>query len=729
MKNFFYFIFLTFIFLFFSTVVYLSTIGVETSKFNNLIVKEIKKKNTKIDIELKKIKIKLDIKKLQLFLSTSSPKIIYQNIKIPITKIKVYTKINKIFNTNIEMSRIVFRVEKFKIQDIQKIAVRIKPSNFKTYLLNNIKGGEIEKASFDLNINKYFKLLDYKVDGSIKKMDAKIVSDFIIKDINFKFKTDNSLTLINSINAKYEGLLISSGSINFQQKKEIEIKGKFNSQFNMKEDQINKFFSKVKFFKKNKIKMQGSLLHVFDLKINNNFKIIDYNYKSSGNILQSQVVLKNDFKSNYVKKSIKNIFLEKTKLEISFNKQNNNKLLLDGFYSLDNSNYKKFKIINNLNKKNQNYNINLNLTENIFFDIINFNTNSKNKSKIKVEVNLKNKKFIFKLIEFSEGKNNISVKGLVLSSKNEIEKISSIKIQTFNKNIENNNFVINFGKKISVLGEKYDSSNLLKLLSAPNKSNLFKSFNKEVEIQIKNLITESKIPLYNFNLIGFIKKGKFNKISAKSEFTEGKYLDISLKEELNNKKILEVYSDYPQALLGNYKFFEGIKDGKLLYSSMIDTTGSVSKLIVENFKVTKAPTFATLLALADLGGIADLISGQGMSFDILEINLKDDSLVTTIDEILALGPSVSLQMDGYIEKKTGLVSLSGTLVPAKTLNQLISKIPVVGNILIGNKVGEGVFGVSFKMKGSPGNIKTSVNPIKTITPRFITRALEKMKKK
>jgi hypothetical protein len=28
----------------------------------------------------------------------------------------------------------------------------------------------------------------------------------------------------------------------------------------------------------------------------------------------------------------------------------------------------------------------------------------------------------------------------------------------------------------------------------------------------------------------------------------------------------------------------------------------------------------------------------------------------------------------------------------------------------------------------PGNIKTTVNPVKTITPRFITRALEKMKK-
>ena len=85
-------------------------------------------------------------------------------------------------------------------------------------------------------------------------------------------------------------------------------------------------------------------------------------------------------------------------------------------------------------------------------------------------------------------------------------------------------------------------------------------------------------------------------------------------------------------------------------------------------------------------------------------------------------------MDGYTEKKTGLISLSGTLVPAKTLNSLVSKIPVVGNILVGDEVGEGVFGVSFKIKGLPGDVKTTVNPVKTLTPRFITRALEKMKK-
>ena len=94
-----------------------------------------------------------------------------------------------------------------------------------------------------------------------------------------------------------------------------------------------------------------------------------------------------------------------------------------------------------------------------------------------------------------------------------------------------------------------------------------------------------------------------------------------------------------------------------------------------------------------------------------------------------MGSSISLHMDGYIEKKSGLISLSGTMVPAKTLNTLISKIPVVGNILVGKKVYEGVFGVSFKMKGKPENIKTTVNPVKSLTPRFVTRTLEKMKKK
>jgi len=93
----------------------------------------------------------------------------------------------------------------------------------------------------------------------------------------------------------------------------------------------------------------------------------------------------------------------------------------------------------------------------------------------------------------------------------------------------------------------------------------------------------------------------------------------------------------------------------------------------------------------------------------------------------ATGPAVSILMDGYIESNK-IISLRGTLVPATTINKTIAAIPLLGNILVGKIIGEGVFGVSFKVKGASKDLKTTVNPIKTLTPRFITRTLENIKK-
>ena len=98
-----------------------------------------------------------------------------------------------------------------------------------------------------------------------------------------------------------------------------------------------------------------------------------------------------------------------------------------------------------------------------------------------------------------------------------------------------------------------------------------------------------------------------------------------------------------------------------------------------------------------------------------------------LNDLFAVGPSISVLMDGYKETG-GLISLKGTLVPAKNLNKILSKIPLIGKIIIPKEVGEGLFGVSFKIKGQPDKLKTTINPIKTLTPRFITKALEKSKK-
>ena len=225
-------------------------------------------------------------------------------------------------------------------------------------------------------------------------------------------------------------------------------------------------------------------------------------------------------------------------------------------------------------------------------------------------------------------------------------------------------------------------------------------------------------------------KGAFEKISAKSDFDDNKHLDITLKQdEKSNDKILDVYSDIATPLLSDYKFFQGLDGGNLNYVSKFNKKNSSSNLTINNFKLNKAPALAKILTLADLKGLTDTLKGEGISFDTLVIKYTSNPEKMDINEIFMIGPSISILIDGYVEKKSGLTSLRGTLVPAKTLNSVISKIPVVGDILIGNKVGEGVFGISFKIKGLPNNLKTTVNPVKTLTPRFITRALESVKKK
>ena len=55
-----------------SLIITLSTIGIETNRFNNLISKKINYVKNKINLKLTTVKFKLDIKEISLFLETNN---------------------------------------------------------------------------------------------------------------------------------------------------------------------------------------------------------------------------------------------------------------------------------------------------------------------------------------------------------------------------------------------------------------------------------------------------------------------------------------------------------------------------------------------------------------------------------------------------------------------------------------------------------------------------------
>jgi len=286
---------------------------------------------------------------------------------------------------------------------------------------------------------------------------------------------------------------------------------------------------------------------------------------------------------------------------------------------------------------------------------------------------------------------------------------------------DNSNFIIE--------GDNLDLSKLIDNIMDNNDENssIFENLNSRVDINIKKTYIDEINHLNNLSGYIILKNNKINNLILDADFPNDKNISLTVLTNDAKETTTSLITDYPKPLIKRYKFIKGFEEGNLNFKSIKKDGVSNSELIIDDFKVQEVPIFAKLLSLASLQGIADILTGEGIRFTDLEMRFSNKKGLTNIDEMYAIGPAVSILMDGYIESKK-LVSLRGTLVPATTINRSIASIPFVGDLLIGDKVGEGVFGVSFKIKGPPEDLSTTVNPVKTLTPRFITRTLEKLKK-
>jgi hypothetical protein len=736
MKKYFVYPFIFLIFLIFFIFIYLSTAGYETNKLNNLVNIEAKKIDTNLNFDLKKILIKIDPKNFNLYLKTSNPQIVYQEIDVPVEEIKTYIKLIPLIKTHLVIEKVLIKTKVISINQFKNFVRNSKPSNFKNFILNNLQNGII-KFDLDLKLSKDLKLIEYFVKGYGSDIKINILKDKNIENLDFNYEIKKNSGLIEIVNGKADSIDIKNSNIKYEIKKDdYKISAKIQTLTNLRNKEINEYFPNNNFkeyLNNNQIYLKADLNHNLNLTLNNSLKLEDYKYNIEGNILESSIKFNKAFNTNFLTEKIKDIIINNSK--VLFTKTYNEKSIFNikGKYLFNNSKkeYQKFEIKNIISKSVIESNANIDLIDSLSIPVINYKKSKNKVSKLKIKIKKNKNIFNIENLEYLHKDDLISLKNLKIINKNKsLHSFEEIKVKTNLNGILNNDFKISNKGKIKIDGNVFDAKNLLKIIDKKNKNNFIKKISSKIEIKFNNINTQFSKNLKNFNLFGEILNGSFIKINSKGDFKEGKYLEISLKnDEKNKKRYLEVYSDVPEALLLDYKFFKGIKGGKLLYTSEIGKQYTKSKLVIENFKVIEAPVFLKLLSLADLKGVADALNGNGLSFDKLEIKATNDEKVLKLDELYALGKSISILMEGYIESKSGLVSLKGTMVPAKMLNNFLSKIPIVGNILIPKEIGEGLFGISFKLKGLPGKIKTTVNPIKTLTPRFITKALENRKTK
>ena len=711
------------------TLLYLSYFGIKTERFNDLIIKEILRKNEKVKIELESLKILLNLKELSFNLKTTNPKIIYDKNEINLKEITTNFSLKNFINNNFTIEDLRLSTKNIKIKDIIAI-LRTYKDNPRLFFLEKIIKDGFLIAEIKLNFDNKGKInKDYEINGFLQKGELNLLNKKFINDLNFEFKIRNKEYSLNKVNLKYEKLELLSNSINIENKGNyFFVNGNIENNTTKIEKELLNLISKNFFKDFNNVNLNAK--NKFSFKLNKRFKINDFK-------IESDIVLnKADYKiisptlKNYLPKFKELIRLNNHKISLIYDK---NKLSLKGKgnFIIDNkSEIIDYDIIDYKNRLN--FNLLIQIKDNpIFIDFFNYKKKKNINSILKLEGLIDKKKIYFKNISFEENLNKFFIYDLNLNKDYKINSFNEINLDFTNTNNKKNKIKISKNNKdYEIKGEIFDAHMLIDQIlknDGGESSRIFNNFNSSIDIKIKKTYLDNKSFINDLKGNLFFKDNKIDILDLQSEFSNKKKLTLAIRTNENNEKITTLFSSYPKPLVKRYKFIKGFEEGILDFQSIKKNNVSKSLLVIDNFKVKEVPALAKLLTLASLQGIADLLTGEGIRFTDFEMKFSNKGKLMTIDEIYAIGPAISIMMEGYVESEK-LISLRGTLVPATTINRTISSIPLIGSILVGKKAGEGIFGVSFKIKGPPENLKTTVNPIKTLTPRFITRTLEKIKK-
>ncbi len=205
-------------------------------------------------------------------------------------------------------------------------------------------------------------------------------------------------------------------------------------------------------------------------------------------------------------------------------------------------------------------------------------------------------------------------------------------------------------------------------------------------------------------------------------------LAIRFRPDDAGKRTFRLETDNAGEVLYAFGVYENIHGGRLvIYGEPKgeDKRGNIyGTMRMENFRVVKAPALAKLLSLMSLTGISQILGNQGLVFSKLESGFewrfRPEGNLLIIKDGKTSGSSVGLTFSGVLDRGKKTTDISGTIIPMTEVNSLLSKIPLVGEILGG---ASGLIAATYSMKGPTSDPRVTVNPLSVLAPGIIRRIL------
>lgn len=171
-------------------------------------------------------------------------------------------------------------------------------------------------------------------------------------------------------------------------------------------------------------------------------------------------------------------------------------------------------------------------------------------------------------------------------------------------------------------------------------------------------------------------------------------------------------------LLRALDIHRGIYGGTVVITGQYEGKKMVGKLLIKDFTVKDAPILTRLFTIASLSGILDSLAGNGISFDKLVAPYEYERGNIALKDAKQYGSALGITATGLISLPESSYDIAGTLVPSYTLNSMVGKIPLLGDIIVGGE-GKGLIALSYTVKGSMEQPSINANPLSVLTPGFL----------
>ncbi len=286
-----------------------------------------------------------------------------------------------------------------------------------------------------------------------------------------------------------------------------------------------------------------------------------------------------------------------------------------------------------------------------------------------------------------------------------------------------------------VSGKNLDMKGFLKSLTSGNKTKLLSSGIKKSDMYFgySDINFNVELDALSFgrrarykNVVGSVLLSKTLPDRIKIETLVGKdnnKAEFSLLEDGDINQFLLISDDAGDNLralgiMGN------IRGGELKIDGVINKNGEISgKIEVEDFYFLKAPTLVQLLSLASFTGIVDSLEGNGVKMDEFIIPYKFKNGKVSLTDAHTSGSGFGLTAWGEVDFVKDEIDIKGSIVPAYTLNSILSKIPLLGELFSSEK-GSGLLNFSYGITGLIDAPVITVNPLAVLTPGAVKGILD-----